>query len=193
MGVTRTTLVQILIMMKYSVLLLLGFLQSSQGLCLLNKCSSYWKDAKKNSTITGACAVLFDENCCDTGDTNFLIPRGGQGKMCGSFSSFNPLSSCKGPKLEDDVESFIVMPGCTLEVWDESDGVDKQISAEKKSANEGFIRNAKDLYNKEKLVLSPKGDANWIEELNDDFNDMNEDISSYRCTCGNGNDIVGGE
>ena len=115
-------------MMKYSVLLLLGFLQSSQGLCLLNKCSSYWKDAKKNvsspkimsestkniyfqSTITGACAVLFDENCCDTGDTNFVIPRGGQGKMCGSFSSFNPLSSCKGPKLEDDVESFIVMPG----------------------------------------------------------------------------------
>ena len=55
--------------------------------------------------------MLFDENCCDTGDTNFLIPRGGQGKMCGSFSSFNPLSSCKGPKLEDDVESFIVMPG----------------------------------------------------------------------------------
>merc|ERR1712203_814178 len=161
MGVTRTTLVQILIMMKYSVLLLLGFLQSSQGLCLLNKCSSYWRDAKKNSTITGACAVLFDENCCDTGDTNFVIPRGGQGKMCGSFSSFNPLSSCKGPKLEDDVE--------------------------------GFIRNAKDLYNKEKLVLSAKGDANWIEELNDDFNDMNEDISSYRCTCGNGNDIVGGE
>merc|ERR1712244_61573 len=146
MGVTRTTLVQILIMMKYSVLLLLGFLQSSQGLCLLNKCSSYWKDAKKNSTITGACAVLFDENCCDTGDTNFLIPRGGQGKMCGSFS---------------------MMPGCTLEVWDESDGVDKQISAEKKSANEGFIRNAKDLYNKEKLVLSAKGAPNWTEQIND--------------------------
>merc|ERR1712154_659634 len=81
MGVTRTTLVQILIMMKYSVLLLLGFLQSSQGLCLLNKCSSYWKDAKKNSTITGACAVLFDENCCDTGDTNFVIPWGGQGDV----------------------------------------------------------------------------------------------------------------
>ena len=79
---------------------------------------------------------------------------------------------------------FLLTIGCTLEVWDESDGGDKQISAEKKSANEGFIRNAKDLYNKEKLVLSAKGDANWIEELNDDFNDMNEDISSYRCRCG---------
>ena len=136
--------------------------------------------------------------------------------MCGSISGRNPLSSCQGPRLEDDVESFIVMPGsqftftkercfkhdqqhyflvpsitffliltgCTLEVWDESDGVDKQVSAERKSANEGFIRNAKDLYNKEKLVLRAEGDANWIEELNDDFNDMNEDISSYRCRCG---------
>ena len=32
-------------------------------------------------TITGACAVLFDENCCDTGDTNFVIPRGGKGEQ----------------------------------------------------------------------------------------------------------------
>ena len=31
--------------------------------------------------------------------------------MCGSISGRNPLSSCKGPRLEDDVESFIVMPG----------------------------------------------------------------------------------
>merc|ERR1711976_675690 len=153
------------IMMKYTALLLLGVLHSCQGLCFINKCSSWWSNAKKNSTITGACAVLFDENCCDTGDTHFVVPRNGQGKMCGSISGRNPLSSCKGPSLE---------------VWDESDGVDKQISAEKKSANEGYIRNAKDLYNKEKLVLRAEGDANWIEELNDDFNDMNEDISSYR-------------
>merc|ERR1712051_714239 len=184
MGSHTLNSVQILITMKYTALLLLGVLHSSQGLCFLNKCSSYWSNAKKNSTITGACAVLFDENCCKTGDTHFVIPRGGQGKMCGTLSGINPLSSCKGPRLEDDVESFIVMPGCTLEVWDESDGFEKQIQAEKDSANEGFVRNAKDLYNKEKLVLSAERDANWIEELNDDFNDMNEDISSYRCTCG---------
>merc|ERR1719312_1527767 len=140
--------------MKYSALLLLGALHSSQALCFINQCSSFWSDAKRNSTITGACAVLFDENCCKTGDTHFVIPRGGQGKMCGSISGRNPLSSCQGPRLEDDGESF--------------------------------IRNAKDLYNKEKLVLRAEGDANWIEELNDDFNDMNEDISSYRCTCGRG-------
>ena len=103
--------------------------------------------------------------------------------MCGSLSSLNPLSSCQGPRLSDDVESLVVMPGCTLEVWDEDDGVEKQEREERVSFNAGEIRNAKDLYNKEKLVLSAKGDANWIEELNDDFNDLNEDIDSYRCTC----------
>ena len=156
-------------------------------------------------TITGACAVLFDENCCDTGDTNFVIPRGGKGeqhrhtldldtlditdiiswpgKMCGSLSSLNPLSSCQGPRLSDDVESLVVMPGCTLDVWDEDDGVDKQEREERVSFNAGEIRNAKDLYNKEKLKISAQGTPNWIEELNDDFNDLNEDIDSYRCTC----------
>merc|ERR1712032_1029894 len=110
MGSHTLNSVQILITMKYTALLLLGVLHSSQGLCFLNKCSSYWSNAKKNSTITEACAGLFDENCCKTGDTHFVIPRGGQGKMCGTISGINPLSSCKGPRLEDDVESFIVMP-----------------------------------------------------------------------------------
>ena len=91
-----------------------------------------------------------------------------------SFLLLNPMKYVK----------CYLCSGCTLEVWDESDGFEKQIQAEKDSANEGFVRNAKDLYNKEKLVLSAERDANWIEELNDDFNDMNEDISSYRCRCG---------
>ena len=34
--------------MKYTALLLLGVLHSSQGLCLLNKCSSWWSNAKRN-------------------------------------------------------------------------------------------------------------------------------------------------
>merc|ERR1712227_1146838 len=75
MGSHTLNSVQILITMKYTALLLLGVLHSSKGLCFLNKCSSYWSNAKKNSTITGACAVLFDENCCDTGETNFVIER----------------------------------------------------------------------------------------------------------------------
>merc|ERR1711987_40101 len=102
MGVTLQALSRYQIMMKYTALLLLGVLHSCQGLCFINKCSKWWSNAKKNSTITGACAVLFDENCCDTGDTHFVIPRNGQGKMCGSLSSLNPLSSCQGPRLSDD-------------------------------------------------------------------------------------------
>ena len=33
------------------------------------------------------------------------------GKLCGKASSLNPFSSCKGPALSDDIESFVVMPG----------------------------------------------------------------------------------
>ena len=35
-------------MMKYTALLLLGALHSSQALCFINQCSSFWSDAKRN-------------------------------------------------------------------------------------------------------------------------------------------------
>ena len=38
-------------------------------------------------------------------------------------------------------------------------------------------------YNRNKLVFTAKGKPHWVEELNDDFDDMDEDIESYRCTC----------
>ena len=38
-------------------------------------------------------------------------------------------------------------------------------------------------YNRNKLVITAKGKPHWVEELNDDFDDMDEDIESYRCTC----------
>merc|ERR1719192_2909989 len=121
--------------MKYALVLSFAVFHSTQAVCFLNSCSKWWGKAKTNSSITEACAVLFDENCCDTGDTNLIIPRGGKGKMCGSLSSLNPLSSCQGPRLSDDVESLVVMPGCTLEVWDEDDGVEKQEREERVSFN----------------------------------------------------------
>merc|ERR1711899_265600 len=150
--------------MKWLVLLL-AVVPYIQSLCVLNKCSSWWAANKNN--VTGVCAVLFDENCCDTGDTSYTIKRGEKGKLCSGGSSLNPFSSCKGPRLDNDVESMIVMPGCKLEVWDDEDGV----------------KDAKDRYDQEKLVIEARNTPNWIEELNDDFDDMNEDISSYRCTC----------
>ena len=103
-----------------------------------------------------------------------------QGKFCGTFGSLNPLSSCKGPRFADDVESLAVMPGCTLEVWDDDDGLKDQLAAEKVSFNEGSLRSAKDTYNRNKITLSAKGSPNWINQLSDDFGDMNEDIDSYR-------------
>ena len=40
-----------------------------------------------------------------------------------------------------------------------------------------------DRYNRNKLVFTATGKPHWVEELNDDFDDMDEDIESYRCTC----------
>merc|ERR1712029_997464 len=150
--------------MKYSLVLLLGVFHSTQAVCFINSCSKWWGNAKQNSTITGACAVLFDENCCDTGDTNLVIKKGESGKFCGTFGSLNPLSSCKGPRFADD-------------------GLKDQLAAEKVSFNEGSLNSAKDTYNRNKITLSAKGSPNWINQLSDDFGDMNEDIDSYRCTC----------
>merc|ERR1712193_95236 len=130
---------------------LLALLPYIQSLCLVQQCSSWWAANKNN--VTGVCAVLFDENCCDTGDTSYAIKRGEKGKLCSGGSSLNPFSSCKGPRLDNDVESFIVMPGCKLEVWDEEDGVKDAKSEEKKGFNQGNLKDAKDRYDQEKLVI----------------------------------------
>ena len=79
--------------------------------------------------------------------------------------------------------TVIVTLGCTLEVWDQSDGLDNQEKEEKVSFNAGEVRNSKDLYNQDKIKITAKVAPLWIEELNDDFDDMSNDIDSYRCTC----------
>ena len=38
-------------------------------------------------------------------------------------------------------------------------------------------------YDRNKLSITATGTPNWIEELEDDFEDMEEDIETYRCTC----------
>ena len=38
-------------------------------------------------------------------------------------------------------------------------------------------------YDRNKLAITATGSPNWIEELEDDFEDMEEDIETYRCTC----------
>merc|ERR1739838_864116 len=154
------------------------------SLCLIQGCNKWWNaGAKTNRKITGACAVLFDENCCKSSKTFHVVQKGEEGKLCGTVSSFNPLSSCNGPRLKDDIESLAIMPGCTLEVWDKGSGLEDAKKEEKKSANFGNIRDNKDRYDRNKLVFTAVGAPNFVEEIDDDFDDMNEDIESYRCKC----------
>merc|ERR1711874_695281 len=107
-----------------------------------------------------SCAVIFDESRCKDSETHFVIPKDGKGKLCG-VSSFNPLSSCKGPNIKEEEEA--------------------------KGFNQGDYKDQEDRYDRNKLVFTAKrgGDPHWVEELNDDFDDMDEDIESYRCTCNN--------
>ena len=72
------------------------------------------------------------------------------------------------------------MPGCTLEVWDKGSGLEDAQKEEKKGFNAGNIRDNKDRYDRNKLTISAQGTPNFVEEINDDFDDMDEDIESYR-------------
>ena len=53
-------------------------------------CDKYFDKVKTDAKVTGACAVLFEENCCKSvgtfGDAKklFVVPRGGKGKLCGT-------------------------------------------------------------------------------------------------------------
>merc|ERR1712029_1060697 len=97
----------------------LSLVPSSLSLCMIQGCNKWWNGgAKTNRKITGACAVLFDENCCKSSKTFHVVAKGEEGKLCGVVSNLNPLSSCQGPRIKDDIESLVVMPGCTLEVWE---------------------------------------------------------------------------
>merc|ERR1712080_201434 len=161
-------------------LLLLGILPALNAFCLRNSCSKYWEKAQKDIKITNACAVIFYESCCKDSEPLFVIQRKDQGKLCG-LTGFG----CKGPNLKDDVESLLVLPGCKLEVWDKGGGLEDAVKAEKKGFNEGDYKDQKDRYERNKLVFTAKrgGQPHWVEEIDDDFDDMNEDIESYRCTC----------
>jgi len=115
----------------FSFILFAVFLPSIKALCLVQSCDKYWSTAKNDPNVKKACAVLFDENCCKATKPQYVVPKGESGRLCGvSGSLFS--GSCKGPKLKDDVESLLVMPGCKLEVWDKGDGQEQAAKEEKK-------------------------------------------------------------
>merc|ERR1712029_323903 len=171
------------IMRMRCLVFLVALVPSLNALCALQGCDKWYSSAKNDAKIAGACAVIFDENCCKGSETFYVIKKDEEGKLCGTVSKNNPFSSCKGPALKDDVESIAVMPGCTLEVWDKGDGLKDAKEEEAKSANAGNIRDNKDRYDRNKLVFTAVGTPNFVEEIDDDFDDMDEDIESYRCKC----------
>ena len=99
----------------------LAMVPSINSLCAIQGCSKWWNAGAKNNvrslkiikikcsiffqvSITGACAVMFDENCCKASKTFHIVNKGEEGKLCGTVSSLIPISSCKGPNLKDDIE-----------------------------------------------------------------------------------------
>ena len=78
------------------------------------------------------------------------------------------------------LQSLVVMPGCTLEVWDKGSGLADAKKEEAKSYNKGNYKDNEDRYDRNKLVFSAFKDIQIVEEINDDFDDMDEDIESYR-------------
>jgi len=128
------------------ILILFALAPCLHALCMLNKCSRYWSQSQ--SQLRGsinACAVLFDQNCCKASSGHYVVRKNEQGKLCGLRSGLNPVSSCKGSGLKDDVESLLVMPGCRLEVWDKGSGLADAIAEERKGFNEGDYKNMKDM------------------------------------------------
>ena len=165
-------------------LLLLAALPALDAFCLVNSCSTYWSRAKARLQGNSSCAVMFDENCCKDSDDFLVVYPGEKGKLCGTTSGFNPLSSCKGRGLKDDIEALLVMPGCKLEVWDKGSGLEDAEKEERKGFRQGDYRDQVDRYDRNKLVFSAdRSGPHWVEEINDDFDDMDEDIESFRCTC----------
>merc|ERR1711892_1133615 len=120
----------------HSFFLILAAVPALNALCAIQGCDKWYNTVKNNASVTGACAVMFDENCCKSSKTFHIVKKGEDGKK-----------------------------------------------EEKKSANFGNIRDNKDRYDRNKLVFTAVGAPNFVEEIDDDFDDMNEDIESYRCKC----------
>merc|ERR1711971_752304 len=158
-----------LVKMGFLPLVLLAVvLPQLNAFCLKQGCDKYFDKVKADAKVTGACAVLFEENCCKNvgtfGDAKklFVVPRGGKGKLCGTSKTLlnaaasvigaGTTSTCTGPDLKDNVKSLIVMPGCTLEVWDKDSNPERKGSLwyaeeeEKKGANAGNLRDAIDSF-----------------------------------------------
>ena len=65
------------------------------------------------------CAVLFDEENCDTSSDSLRVKPGDWGRL----SKWSPFTSSL---QRNDLESLIVRDHCKLELWDDDDGIDNR-------------------------------------------------------------------
>uniref|UniRef100_A0A0K2TLI2 Uncharacterized protein n=1 Tax=Lepeophtheirus salmonis TaxID=72036 RepID=A0A0K2TLI2_LEPSM len=112
---------------------------------------------EKCPTISAtACAVLYDEENCVSDDWDPIVLNNGEEK------TFSLRSSLINLKYKNDVESFVVRQGCTLEAYDDSDWSDDGIRA---SAQTGDL-----------LI-------NLDTHRNRKYDSLHNDIESVRCNC----------
>eukprot|EP00092_Neocalanus_flemingeri_P070173 GFUD01086096.1.p1 GENE.GFUD01086096.1~~GFUD01086096.1.p1 ORF type:complete len:175 (+),score=44.23 GFUD01086096.1:98-622(+) len=107
------------------------------------------------------CAVLYDKEKCERSNNYLSILPGAQGVL--------PLINLHTRGLRaNDAESLIVRDRCKLELWDKRDGLEK-------GSPPDLVIDRTPWWN----VLGDK----HVDELDDDYEEMNEAISAYRCTC----------
>jgi len=104
------------------------------------------------------CAVLYDEEKCARSGAFLSILPGGNG----------PLPILTRGLRRNDAESLVVRRNCKLELWDKADGLE--------------LGQAPDL-----VIDRTQWYNSWrnkyIDDLSDDYSDMDEAISAYRCSC----------
>ena len=129
-----------------------------------------------------------------------MLSPGSEGYLCSSHSW---TKGCSGPdNLNDNVEvrifllfifksgeldidfvadqAVIVRPGCTLEAWDEYYGLEEAKLAETKGKNAANYRNTMDIFHEKKVVFTAYGENQYIDDLDTDFDDINEEFESFR-------------
>jgi len=106
------------------------------------------------------CAVLYDEQKCKKSSSYLSLRNGDEGVL--------PLFTTG--LRRNDVESLIVKYRCKLELWDDDNG---------------FEKGAKPDVVIDRSSRTNLGRNKYVDSLadEDEYEDLDEKISAYRCTC----------
>lgn len=100
---------------------------------------------------------------------------------------------CKGTRgLKNDIESIIIRPGCTVEVWTDGSGLDDAKAEERKGAQQGSAKHDRDIQQKKKAQFVNAGSEDVIFEdlgyktqktVGIGYKYLNNNIEAFRCHC----------